>query len=50
MSESIVKSEKKINSKKRIAIISDTHISKFGAAFNLNAFNKGIEKINKIKR
>jgi 3',5'-cyclic AMP phosphodiesterase CpdA len=37
------------NDKKRIVIISDTHITPTGAGFNNNAFNAGIEKINRIK-
>ncbi len=37
------------NDKKRIVIISDTHITPTGAGFNSKAFNAGIEKINKIK-
>ena len=48
-SEKTIQIQKKINSKKRIVIISDTHITPTGTNFNLNAFNKGIEKINKIK-
>ena len=36
-------------SKKRLVIISDTHITHAAGAFNLHAFNVGIEKINKIK-
>lgn len=35
--------------KRRIVILSDTHIERHNSAFNLHAFNKGIEKINKIK-
>ena len=49
MSESIIKTKQKINSKKRIVIISDTHICRHGSAFNEDAFNSGMEKINKIK-
>ena len=37
------------DTKKRIVIISDTHISPTGTEFNVKAFSKGIEKINKIK-
>ena len=48
-SEKTIQIQKKVNSKKRIVIISDTHITPTGTNFNLNAFNKGIEKINKIK-
>ena len=39
----------KLKSKKRLVIISDTHITHAAGAFNLHAFNVGIEKINKIK-
>ncbi len=35
--------------KKRIVIISDTHITPFGTEFNQKAFDVGVEKINKIK-
>jgi Icc protein len=38
-----------LKSKKRLVIISDTHITHAAGAFNLHAFNVGIEKINKIK-
>ncbi len=38
-----------LKSKKRLVIISDTHITHAAGAFNLHAFNIGIEKINKIK-
>jgi len=44
-----VNSEQKVNSKKRFVIISDTHISRKFGAFNLHAYNLGIERINKIK-
>lgn len=44
-----INSQEKIKSKKRIVIISDTHITRSGGAFNLHAFNVGIEKVNKIK-
>ncbi len=49
MSESVVKVKKKIHSKKRLVLISDTHISRFGSSFNMEAFDKGMNKINKIK-
>ncbi len=39
----------KLKSKKRLVIVSDTHITHAAGAFNLHAFNVGIEKINKIK-
>ncbi|TFG26934.1 MAG: metallophosphoesterase [Promethearchaeota archaeon] len=48
-SENTIQIQKKVDSKKRIVIISDTHITPTGTNFNLNAFNKGIEKVNKIK-
>ena len=48
-SERSIQAQNKINSKKRIVIVSDTHITPTGTIFNLNAFNKGIEKVNKIK-
>jgi predicted phosphodiesterase len=35
--------------KKKFVIISDTHFSRSGEAYNLHAFNVGIDKINKIK-
>ena len=41
--------QEKIKSKKRLVIISDTHITRSGGSFNLHAFNVGIEKVNKIK-
>ncbi len=44
-----VNPKEKLESKKRLVIISDTHISRYGGAFNLHAFNVGMEKINKIK-
>ena len=40
---------KDIETKKRLVIISDTHISKSGGPFNLHTFNIGIEQINKIE-
>ncbi len=48
-SEKTIQTQNKVNSNKRIVIISDTHITPTGTIFNLNAFNTGIEKINKIK-
>ena len=35
--------------KKRLVIISDTHITRSKGPFNIHAYNIGIEKINKIK-
>jgi predicted phosphodiesterase len=49
MAQSIVKTEKGSNEKKRIVIISDTHITRYGTEFNVGAFNTGIDKVNKIK-
>ena len=43
------KNIKQKNSKKRIVIISDTHMSPSGEAFNQKAFDQGINKINAIK-
>jgi 3',5'-cyclic AMP phosphodiesterase CpdA len=48
-SERTMQAQNKVESKKRIVIVSDTHITPTGTSFNLNAFNKGIEKVNKIK-
>ncbi|MFX1337746.1 MAG: metallophosphoesterase family protein [Promethearchaeota archaeon] len=48
-SERIIQDQNKVDSKKRIVIVSDTHITPTGTNFNLKAFNKGIEEINKIK-
>ena len=39
----------KVETRKRFVIISDTHISRSGGAFNLHTFNLGIDQINKIK-
>ncbi|MFX1235853.1 MAG: metallophosphoesterase family protein, partial [Promethearchaeota archaeon] len=39
---------KEVNKKKRLVIVSDTHITRWEGAFNLHAFNEGIKKINKI--
>ena len=44
-----INSQEQIKSKKRLVIISDTHITRSGGSFNLHAFNVGIEKVNKIK-
>ncbi|MBY8986242.1 MAG: metallophosphoesterase [Candidatus Lokiarchaeota archaeon] len=44
-----INSKEKIKKKKRLVIISDTHITRSGGAFNLHAFNVGIERVNKIK-
>jgi 3',5'-cyclic AMP phosphodiesterase CpdA len=38
-----------LKSKRRLVIISDTHITHAAGAFNLHAYNVGIEKVNKIK-
>ena len=35
--------------KKKFVIISDTHFSRYGGAFNLHAYNVGINKINQIE-
>ena len=37
-----------LKSKRRLVIISDTHITHAAGAFNLHAYDVGIEKINKI--
>ena len=39
----------KIETSKRLLIISDTHISRSGGAFNLHTYNLGVEQINKIE-
>ena len=44
-----IDTKNKLKSKKRLVIISDTHITHAAGAFNLHAFNVGIQKINKIK-
>ncbi|MGB5911632.1 MAG: metallophosphoesterase [Promethearchaeia archaeon] len=44
-----VESSEKVNKKKRLVIVSDTHITRWEGAFNLHAYNIGIEQINKIK-
>jgi 3',5'-cyclic AMP phosphodiesterase CpdA len=44
-----INSQEKFKSKKRLVIISDTHITRVGGSFNLHAFNVGMEKVNKIK-
>lgn len=49
MTECLVKTEKGTKERKRIVIISDTHITRHGTEFNLHAFNEGIKKVNKIK-
>ncbi len=41
--------KQKIETKKRIVIISDTHISRSGGPFNLHTYNLGIKQINKIE-
>jgi 3',5'-cyclic AMP phosphodiesterase CpdA len=40
---------KKVETKKRLVIISDTHISRSSGPFNLHTFNLGIEQVNKIE-
>ncbi|MBD3197941.1 MAG: hypothetical protein GF317_23020 [Candidatus Lokiarchaeota archaeon] len=50
MSNASIKVEKeKQSSKKRIMIISDSHITPYGTEFNEEAFDAGIKAINKIK-
>jgi 3',5'-cyclic AMP phosphodiesterase CpdA len=51
ISEKSVKleTERKKSSKRRIVIVSDTHITRARGPFNLHAYNVGIQKINKIK-
>ncbi|MFX1357393.1 MAG: metallophosphoesterase family protein [Promethearchaeota archaeon] len=44
-----LKSQDRPISRKRLVIISDTHITRAEGAFNLHAFNLGIEQINNIK-
>lgn len=44
-----LKSEKEKSSKRKIVIVSDTHISRARGPFNLHAYNLGIQQINKIK-
>ncbi|MGV9199281.1 MAG: metallophosphoesterase family protein [Promethearchaeia archaeon] len=46
-----IKLESKIKQlkKRRIVLFSDTHIERHNSAFNLHAFNVGMEKINAIK-
>ena len=41
--------DKEVERKKRLVIISDTHISRSSGPFNLHTFNLGIEQINKIE-
>ncbi|MFX1288719.1 MAG: metallophosphoesterase family protein [Promethearchaeota archaeon] len=52
ISENSVKinTQNNLKSKKRLVIISDTHITHAAGAFNLHAFNIGINKVNKIKK
>ncbi|MFX0147886.1 MAG: metallophosphoesterase family protein [Candidatus Hodarchaeota archaeon] len=38
-----------VNKRKRLVIVSDTHITRWEGAFNLHAFNIGIKKVNKIR-
>ena len=49
ISEKAIKVKKTVNSKMRIVIISDTHITPTEGIFNQKAFGKGIEIVNKIK-
>ena len=44
-----INSEGSVKSKRRLLIISDTHITRAAGAFNLHAYNVGVEKVNKIK-
>jgi 3',5'-cyclic AMP phosphodiesterase CpdA len=41
--------KRKIETKKKLVIFSDTHISRSGGAFNLHIYNLGIEQINKVE-
>ncbi|MFW9969190.1 MAG: metallophosphoesterase family protein [Candidatus Odinarchaeota archaeon] len=51
ISEKIVqlKEEREKSIKRRIVIVSDTHISRERGPFNLHAYNLGIQQVNKIK-
>ncbi|MFO8018914.1 MAG: metallophosphoesterase [Promethearchaeia archaeon] len=51
MNNTKIKLDSKIKSvkKKKIVLLSDTHIERHNSAFNLHAFNEGIKKLNKIK-
>ncbi len=44
-----INTEEKKVSRKRIVLLSDTHITRSRGPFNLHAYNLGIEQINKIK-
>jgi 3',5'-cyclic AMP phosphodiesterase CpdA len=44
-----IEGQSSLKSKRRLVIISDTHITHAAGAFNLHAYNVGIEKVNKIK-
>ncbi|MFX0075191.1 MAG: metallophosphoesterase family protein [Candidatus Hermodarchaeota archaeon] len=44
-----IEGQDKLKSKRRLVIISDTHITHAAGAFNLHAYNVGMEKVNKIK-
>lgn len=44
-----IESKEELNIKKRLVIVSDTHITRWEGAFNLHAFNIGIKKVNKIQ-
>ncbi|MFX1275031.1 MAG: metallophosphoesterase family protein [Promethearchaeota archaeon] len=49
MIDTTVKIDKRLGVRKRIVIVSDTHITPSGTEFNEKIFDNGIEKINKIK-
>lgn len=49
MVNQVVKAVKGTTKRKRLVVFSDTHITPYGASFNQKIFDKGIEKINKIK-
>ena len=41
--------KRKIDTKKKLVIISDTHMSRSGGSFNLHTYNLGVEQINKVE-
>ena len=49
ITEKSLKLKDRKHSKKRIVVISDTHITPSGDAFNQKAFNLGVSRINAIK-
>lgn len=49
ISDESIKLNVSSNGRTRIVIISDTHITPNGPSFNNKVFNKGIDKINRIK-